>query len=92
MKLNKMSVAMMIGCGLMLAGVLLLPALGVKLGSVLPYLLVLACPLSHVLMMPFGKDHDHSGHGFSEEPEHDHSLHTGSAAAPIALPVPGERE
>jgi hypothetical protein len=92
MKMGKMSWTMMIGCGLMLVGVLLLPALGVKIGGVLPYLLVLACPLSHLLMMKFmGKGHDHSGHGTDEEPEHDHSRHVAAVASPVALPAPRER-
>ncbi len=90
MKMGKMSVAMLIGCGLMLAGVILLPAFGVKLGGILPYLLIAACPLSHVIMMAFmGKGHDHSGSGDEVTRAHDHSAH--QERGPAALPVPTDR-
>jgi hypothetical protein len=90
MKMGKMTVAMLIGCGLMLAGVILLPAFGVKLGGVLPYLLIAACPLSHVVMMAFmGKGHDHRGHGEESSEAHDHSMHEQAGRA--ALPAPQDR-
>ena len=63
MKMGKMSWIMMAGCALMLIGVFLLPALGVKLGGVVPLLIVLMCPLSHLLMMGMmSKSHDHEEH------------------------------
>ncbi len=73
-KMGKMSLMMLLGCGVMLAAFLILPRLGVRLGSGLTALLVLACPLSHILMMVFmGKAHGqgghegHEGHGGSDE-------------------------
>jgi hypothetical protein len=93
MKMGKMSGMMMVGCGLMLVAVILLPVLGVKLGGVLPFLFVLACPLSHVLMMAFmGKGHDHSGHGIDEESKQNHSRLMGAVASPFSLPAPGTRK
>ncbi|MFQ5846904.1 MAG: DUF2933 domain-containing protein [Candidatus Methylomirabilales bacterium] len=46
---------MIIGCGLPLAAVLLLPLLGVSWGTALLFLVLLACPLMHLFGM-------HGGH------------------------------
>jgi hypothetical protein len=83
----------MMGCAVMLVAFLLLPALGVKLGGVLPYLLVLACPLSHLLMMGFmGKEHEHSGHGGGQRHEHDHAGHGPAIGSQLALPAPRDQD
>lgn len=52
---GKRSWLMVIGCGLPLAAVLLLPLFGVSWGTALLFLAVLACPLMHLLGM-------HGGH------------------------------
>ncbi len=98
MKMGKHSLLMMAGCAVALVGVFLLPALGVKLGGVLPLLLVLACPLSMMFMMgSMGRNHDHAGHGAHDPEEADGaSCHQESALAqaptPRALPAPAEKE
>ena len=100
MKMGKHSLLMMAGCGLMVVGLLVLPALGVKLGGVQPLLFILACPLSMMFMMgSMGKGHDHSGHGTHDEDgeeAHGADCHPASspseAPAPRALPAPGEKE
>lgn len=95
MKLNKHSLLMMAGCGLMVVGIVILPLLGVKLGGILPYLFVLACPLSMVFMMG-GKGHDHTGHGAQGEEEGHGSCHgetaPRTAPEPRALPSPPKGE
>ncbi|MBI4537424.1 MAG: DUF2933 domain-containing protein [candidate division NC10 bacterium] len=48
-------------CVVGMGAVLVLPALGISLGSLLAFLLVLLCPLSHLLMMR-GMG-GHGGHG-----------------------------
>jgi uncharacterized membrane protein len=53
--LAKRSWLMAIGCGLPIVAVLLLPMFGVSWGTALLFLLVLACPLMHLLGM-------HGGH------------------------------
>jgi len=94
MKFNKHTVLMMAGCGLMLVGIVVLPALGVKLGGILPYLFVLACPLSMVFMMgSMGKGHDHSGHGDEEGHGACHGETAPRAVSePRALPAPPKGE
>ena len=50
---------MVIGCGLPLVAVFLLPLLGVSWGTALFFLMLLVCPLVHFLGMHGG----HGGHG-----------------------------
>ncbi len=52
---------LMVLCVFGMGGFLVLPALGIGLGSILPFLLILLCPLSHLLMMRWGQGcgHDH---------------------------------
>jgi hypothetical protein len=50
-----------------------LPSLGISIGSLVPFLLILLCPLLHLFMMRGG----HGGHG-----GHDHG------AGPAERPVP----
>lgn len=99
MKMEKMSWTMLAGCAVMLAAVLLLPLLGVRLGGAASLLIVLLCPLSHLLMMSaLGKGR---GHGQSRDTAtgadgHPRGVghsgeHTAEASAPIALPAPRER-
>ncbi len=84
---------MMAGCCVMMVGVFVLPALGVKLGGVLPILLVLACPISMVLMMgSMGKGHYHSEHGEHCSSEESTDMHTVDGPAQRPLPVPRDRE
>jgi hypothetical protein len=52
----------MVLCVVGMGAFLVLPALGIALGSVLPFLLILLCPLSHILMMRQGQGCGH-GHG-----------------------------
>jgi hypothetical protein len=90
MKMGKMSWVMMAGCGAMLLAVFLLPALGVRLGGVLPVLMVLLCPLSHLLMMgAMGKGHDHGEHRRADARAR--AARLVSPDSPIALPAPTER-
>jgi uncharacterized membrane protein len=53
---------LMVLCVVGMGAFLVLPALGVGLGSVLPFLLILLCPLSHILMMRRGQGCG-DGHG-----------------------------
>lgn len=54
---------MLLSCGVPLAAFLLLPLLGIRLGGILSILLILVCPLSHLLMMVFmGKKQRHGPH------------------------------
>ena len=97
MKFNKHTALMMAGCGLMLVGIVILPFLGMKLGGILPYLFVLACPLSMVFMMGgMGKAHNHSGHGSEGDEEVHGSCHgetaPRTAPEPRALPAPPKGE
>ena len=52
-------------CVLGMGAFFILPALGIALGSVLPFLLILLCPLSHLLMMRMGQG---CGHNHDAEP------------------------
>jgi hypothetical protein len=91
MKTGKHSLLMMAGCGAMLAGVFLLPLLGVKLGGVLPLLFALACPLSMVFMMgAMGKSHDHSRQGSADRAENGGAACHGKTA-PRAVPAPPDQ-
>ncbi len=90
MKMGKTSWIMMAGCGVMLLAVFLLPALGVRLGGVLPLLMVLLCPLSHLLMMGvMGKGHDYGEHRRADA--RGRAAHLASPHSPIALPAPTDR-
>jgi hypothetical protein len=53
----------------------ILPALGISIGTLLTFLLVLACPLMHLFMMRGG----HGGHG-----GHDHGVGTAERPVPDA--------
>jgi hypothetical protein len=54
---------MLLSCGVPIAALLLLPLTGIRLSGTLSTLLILVCPLSHVLMMVFmGKEHGHGAH------------------------------
>lgn len=44
-------------CLVGLGAFLILPALGISIGSLFGFLLILLCPLSHFLMMRGGHDH-----------------------------------
>jgi hypothetical protein len=72
MKLNRSW--LMALCVVGMGAIFVLPALGIGLGSLFGFLLILLCPLSHLLMMRGG----HGGHG-----GHDHG------ASPPERPVPG---
>jgi hypothetical protein len=61
MKLNRSW--LMTLCLVGLGALLILPSLGIGIGSLFGFLLILLCPLSHLLMMRGG----HGGHG-----GHDH--------------------
>lgn len=75
---------LMVLCVVGMGGVLFLPALGISLGSLFGLLLLLLCPLSHILMM-------RGGHG-SHEPGHGPARREGTdPGAPPALPA-GEAE
>jgi hypothetical protein len=60
-------------CLVGLGALFVVPALGISIGTLLTFLLVLACPLMHLFMMRGG----HGGHG-----GHDHG------AGPAERPVP----
>ncbi len=57
MKLNRSW--LMTLCVVGMGAVLILPALGISIGTLLGFLLILLCPLSHLFMMRGG----HGGHG-----------------------------
>lgn len=63
-------------CVVGMGAVLILPALGISLGSISSLLLILLCPLSHLLMM-------RGAHG-SRHGEHEKGSGSG---APVAEPV-----
>jgi hypothetical protein len=71
MKLNRSW--LMTLCVVGLGALLILPSLGISIGSLFGFLLILLCPLMHLFMMRGG----HAGHG-----GHDH----GSGAADRAVP------
>lgn len=64
MKLNRSW--LMTLCVVGMGAVLILPALGIGLGSIFGLLLILLCPLSHLLMMR-GMG-GHAGHGHAPGP------------------------
>lgn len=71
MKLNR---SWLVTLGLIgLGAVVILPSLGISIGALLPFLLILLCPLMHLFMM-----RGHGGHG-----GHDH------VASPPERPLPG---
>lgn len=83
MKLNRSW--LMTLCFVGLGALFLLPALGISIGTLFTFLLVLLCPLSHFLMMRGG----HGGHG-----SHDHAesaLERLAPRVPAALPA-GEKK
>ncbi len=58
-------------CVVGMGALFVLPSLGISLGSLFGFLLVLLCPLSHFLMMRGGRGgHDH-GAGTPERPAPD---------------------
>ncbi len=73
MKLNRSW--LMTLCVIGLGALLILPSLGIGIGSLFGFLLILLCPLSHLLMMRGG----HGGHG-----GHDHGAGTGDRPVPDA--------
>lgn len=62
-------------CVVGLGALLILPSLGISLGTLFVFLLILLCPLSHLFMMRGG----HGGHG-----GHDHGAATGERTGPAA--------
>lgn len=72
MKLNRSW--LMTLCVVGLGALLILPSLGISIGTLLGFLLILLCPLMHLFMMRGG----HGGHG-----GHDHGPGSGER------PVPG---
>jgi hypothetical protein len=65
MKLNQSW--LMALCVVGMGAVLILPALGISIGTLLGFLLILLCPLSHFLMMR-GMG-GHAGHGPGPSPQ-----------------------
>jgi len=59
--MNKHALLMLACCLIPLALVGVVLASGVSLGGILPFAVMLLCPLMHVLMMR-GMGHDHAGH------------------------------
>ncbi len=61
---------MILCCAVPLVGIAILPLLGVSLkGGIVPLLLVLVCPLSHLLMMRGMREHDHPPAGVGDGQE-----------------------
>jgi hypothetical protein len=81
MKLNRSW--LMVLCVVGMGAFLVLPALGIGLGSVLPFLLILLCPLSHILMMRRGQGCGHDHDREASTPAHTPEQVT---AEPAALP------
>ena len=71
MKLNRSW--LMTLCVVGLVALLILPSLGISIGSLLGFALILLCPLSHLFMMRGG----HGGHG-----GHDHRPGTADHTVP----------
>lgn len=85
MKAPKMTWIMVACCVGILAAVFLLPRAGVSLGGPLAFLLVLLCPLSHLIMMAF-MGHGAHGHGDHEDCAKEREEAPGAAPA---SPSPG---
>ncbi len=71
-------------CLVGLGAVLILPSLGIGIGSLFTFLLILACPLMHLFMM-----RGHGGHG-----SHDHGASADKSVPPgvrASLPA-GEKK
>lgn len=64
---------MVIGCSLPIVAVLLLPMFGVSWGTALLFLLVLACPLMHLLGMHGSHHHPQGGGSGSVKEEEGYS-------------------
>ncbi len=82
MKLNRSW--LMALCVIGIGALLILPSLGISIGALFTFLLVLACPLMHLFMMRGG----HGGHG-----GHDHG--TGAPERPaseIRTSLPAEEK
>ncbi len=62
-------------CVVGMGAVLILPALGISIGTLLTFLLILLCPLSHLFMM-------RGGHG-----GHEHALGPADGTAEVPRPV-----
>ena len=73
MKLNRSW--LMTLCVVGMGAVLILPALGISIGTLLTFLLILLCPLSHFLMM-------RGGHG-----SHEHAPGPAEGTAEVPRPV-----
>jgi len=76
MKLNRSW--LMTLCLVGLGALLILPSLGISIGSIFGFLLVLLCPLSHLLMM-------RGGHGRHGGDDHD-AVRRSAQGAQASLP------
>jgi hypothetical protein len=75
---------LMLACCLVPLGLLgAVYAFQINLGSLLPFAIVLLCPLMHILMMR-GMGHDHSGHQEESQGQADStpSCHSNGRSAP----------
>jgi len=64
-------------CVVGMGSLFILPALGIGVGSLFGFLMILLCPLSHLLMMRGMFGQKHGGHGKAEE----------AAPEPIKVPI-----
>jgi hypothetical protein len=85
MKLNRSWLMML--CIIGMGAIFILPALGIGFGSLFGFLLILLCPLSHILMMRGfgGQDGSCHGPGAKQEPEAKAAPAPAQAAAPAAV-------
>ncbi len=88
MKMGKHFWHMIVGCGLAAIGLVLLPVFNVKLGGVLSYLFLLACPLSMVAMMWSTGKHSHTEHG-EDGLRDSHHAHDNGKSEALEAPTPG---
>ena len=79
---------LMLLCVAGMGALFILPLLGISLGSLFTFLLILLCPLSHLLMMRMGRSGGGGCHGNPQDGREE----TVHASREISRPNPADRE